>query len=186
LAYRLGAPLFFSTVTRLLVDLNRSRHHRGLFSEFTRPLPAKLRQEILAEHYAPYRAGAEAAVAEIVAAGDRAVHLSAHSFTPVMRGRERRVDVGLLFDPSRPRERAFCEQVRAALVSRRGDLRVRFNQPYRGTADGFTTALRRRFPAKSYLGIEIEVNQRFPLDFPDQWPGVARTVVESVEDALTG
>jgi hypothetical protein len=36
---------------------------------------------------------------------------------------------------------------------------VRRNYPYRGTADGFTTYLRRQFSARKYLGIELEVNQ---------------------------
>ncbi|MEO8932838.1 MAG: N-formylglutamate amidohydrolase, partial [Xanthomarina sp.] len=36
----------------------------------------------------------------------------------------------------------------------------RFNYPYLGKADGFTSYLRKQFP-KNYLGIEIEVNQKF-------------------------
>ena len=39
LAETLGAPFHAQTVTRLLIDANRSLHHRGLFSEFTRTLP---------------------------------------------------------------------------------------------------------------------------------------------------
>jgi hypothetical protein len=38
-------------------------------------------------------------------------------------------------------------------------LRVRRNRPYRGTSDGLTTHLRRRFAAKDYAGIELELNQ---------------------------
>jgi hypothetical protein len=37
---------------------------------------------------------------------------------------------------------------------------VRFNYPYLGKADGFTTFMRKQFP-KNYIGIEIEVNQKF-------------------------
>jgi hypothetical protein len=38
-------------------------------------------------------------------------------------------------------------------------LRVRMNAPYRGTSDGFTTQLRRRYAATRYWAFEIETNQ---------------------------
>jgi hypothetical protein len=59
-------------------------------------------------------------------------------------------------------------------------LRVRRNYPYRGVADGFTTALRRRFPADLYLGIELEVNQRL-LRSPHQEPWLRGVLVESLQ-----
>jgi hypothetical protein len=37
---------------------------------------------------------------------------------------------------------------------------VRRNRPYRGAADGLTTHLRRKLGPR-YLGIELEVSQRF-------------------------
>ena len=37
---------------------------------------------------------------------------------------------------------------------------MRRNAPYRGNADGLTTALRRELPASRYEGIELELNQR--------------------------
>jgi hypothetical protein len=37
---------------------------------------------------------------------------------------------------------------------------VRRNYPYRGNADGLTTALRRVHGADRYVGIEVELNQR--------------------------
>ena len=40
-------------------------------------------------------------------------------------------------------------------------LRVRRNYPYRGAADGLPTWLRRRFPARVYLGVELEANQAY-------------------------
>ena len=39
----------------------------------------------------------------------------------------------------------------------------------RGTADGLTTTLRRRFGAEDYLGVELEVSQRFPRGAPAAW-----------------
>ena len=56
LAREFAAPLVASTVSRLLVDLNRSAAHRSVFSEATRAAPAALRATILERHYRPYRA----------------------------------------------------------------------------------------------------------------------------------
>jgi hypothetical protein len=38
---------------------------------------------------------------------------------------------------------------------------IRFNDPYKGTDDGFTTWLRKKYNDSEYIGIEIEVNQKF-------------------------
>ncbi|HSO07438.1 MAG TPA: N-formylglutamate amidohydrolase, partial [Pelomicrobium sp.] len=55
LSAALDAPLVVSTVSRLLVDLNRSLHHPRLFSAATRDAPADVRAEIVDRHYLPYR-----------------------------------------------------------------------------------------------------------------------------------
>ena len=97
------------------------------------------------------------------------LHLSVHSFTPAIDGRVRNADVGLLYDPARTAERRVCQQLQRALQSAHPELRVRRNYPYRGTADGFTTYLRRLFPDKQYAGIEIEINQRYPFGEQRAW-----------------
>jgi len=158
IARRLRAPLFAAETTRLLVDLNRSADQPEVFSELTRELPEVEREALLARHYFPYRHGVETAVAAAVADGATVVHLSVHTFTPVWEGRVRKVDVGLLFDPARDPEEVFCHCLRTGIEVRRPTLRVRHNEPYLGVADGFTSYLRRRFPAVSYLGVEIEMN----------------------------
>ena len=160
LAKELHAPLFAHTTSRLLVDLNRSEHHRGVFSSITRALPADERERLLREIYRPHRAGVERCIATAIARGERVVHVAAHSFTPVLNGEHRRADVGLLYDPARRPERAFCAAWLAALADALPDLTVRRNSPYRGNTDGLTTALRRRHAARDYVGIEVEVNQR--------------------------
>ena len=92
LADGLGAPLVCSTTTRLLVDLNRSVGHPRLFSEVTRGLPPAERERILEEHYRPYRRQAE----DWVATQRRpVVHVSSHSFTPVLDGEVRNADIFL-------------------------------------------------------------------------------------------
>ena len=159
IAGRLRCPLHAATVTRLLAELNRSES-RAL-GAFVDSLDAAEKERILETYYRPYRRRLEERIERDVRAGRRVLHLSVHSFTPVLRGEVRRADVGLLYDPARVRERELCARWRELLLALRPELRVRRNSPYRGTADGFTTALRRRFPPARYLGIELEVNQRF-------------------------
>jgi len=180
LARACRAPLRAGTTSRLVVDLNRSLHHRGLFSEWTRELGAEERESLLDRYYRPYRSAVQADVAAAIAGGDRALHVSVHSFTPVWHGEERRLDVGLLYDPRRRGERALCARWRQVLAERAPGLVVRRNQPYLGRADGLTTALRRRFGPSRYLGVELELNQRHVSADGRPDPVVARALAESL------
>lgn len=159
LAAALDAPLVASTTTRLLVELNRSPDHPDLFSAVTRPLDGVEKRRILARHYEPYRRDVERRIAAAIARRGRVVHVSVHSFTPVLGGVARNTDFGLLYDPSRARERALCRAWKAALADVAPALRVRRNFPYRGVADGFIPYLRRRHGPRTYVGIEIEMSQ---------------------------
>lgn len=178
------APLFFSTTTRLLVELNRSPRHRALFSEFTAPLDAATKRRLLDEFYQPYRRRVATAIAERIAARSRVVHISVHSFTPELNGIVRTADVGLLYDPRRAAERTLCLAWQKMLSARRPDLRVRRNYPYLGTSDGFTTSLRRHFGADCYAGIELEVNQNWPAGPPAAWSALQTDVIAAFELSL--
>jgi predicted N-formylglutamate amidohydrolase len=160
LARTLDAPLITATTTRLLVDLNRSEDHRDVLSEFTRPLTGDARERLFEAHYRPYRDAVRAAIDTHFGKGARVIHISAHSFTPVMRGVVRDADVGLLFDPRRKREVALCDAMATAVKAEMPALKVRRNYPYRGDSDGLTTTLRGEYHARDYAGIEIELNQR--------------------------
>ena len=102
----------------------------------------------------------EREIEKAMQAGEKVLHLSIHSFTPKLNGIERNADIGLLYDPSKKAEKAFCARMKQELLAEGLELRVRFNYPYLGKADGFTTHLRKVFP-ENYSGIELEVNQKF-------------------------
>ena len=178
LARRFGAPLHAATVSRLVVDTNRSLHHRRLFSELTAGLAEPQRSALLERFYFPYRDAVEAAVAAGVRRGRPVLHVSVHSFAPSLGGVRRACDVGLLYDPRRRAERVFCARWQARLRARAPGLRVRRNHPYRGNADGLTTHLRRRFGAPAYRGIELEVSQAHLA------PGRGRTIGKLLEESL--
>ena len=147
-------------ISRLLVEPNRSLGHPQLFSEFTRELPESEKEELLEEFYLPYRHYIETRISQYIATGGEVLQLSVHSFTPELNGEIRNADIGLLFDPEREEEAEFCNRFQKSLLKQDGELQVKFNYPYLGIADGFTTSLREKFP-KQYMGIELEVNQKF-------------------------
>jgi predicted N-formylglutamate amidohydrolase len=179
LARRFHAPLEYSTTSRLLIDLNRSLHHHHLFSEITYNLPAVERHRIVAHYWRPFRDRVAAHIAAAMENHDVVCHVSIHTFVPVMDGRPRPTDIGLLYDPTRAGECAFAGRWRAALRALRPELTVHRNAPYRGVADGHTTALRRVCPAQRYIGIELEVNQRFAVIAPTKWRAFIQTLATS-------
>jgi predicted N-formylglutamate amidohydrolase len=183
LAGRLDAPLFFATTSRLLADLNRSPGHARLFSEITRPLDTTTQKDILERYHAPHWARVKAAVQEAIASGCWVVHIGCHSFTPVLDGRVRDMDVGLLYDPRREAERNFCDHWKAALTVIDPNLRIRRNAPYKGVSDGLPTHLRTHF-LKNYLGIELELNQRFFIEDRPRWRRLCAAVLESLARTL--
>lgn len=160
LANTLPAPLLYSDTSRLLVDLNRSAHHRKLFSEYTQACNQLEREQILRDYYYPYRQILQQQIKDTIAQGNTVLHLSIHSFTSVMAGQVRNADIGLLYDPTVTREKSFCQTLQTQLQQGSKYI-IRLNYPYRGSADGLTTWLRKQLPAKRYLGIEIEINQKW-------------------------
>jgi len=161
LAEALSLPLVFSTTTRLLIELNRSLENDQLFSEFGITLTRQEKEVLILQYYMPYREALQREIELYHQAGKSCAHFSLHSFTPIWYGRERLVDIGLLFDPERSLENDLCQQLMKRLQRLLPDMRVRFNEPYLGTDDGLTTFLRTRYDDTAYAGIEIEINQKW-------------------------
>jgi predicted N-formylglutamate amidohydrolase len=158
----LRVPVLEGRLTRLLIDLNRSAGHENLLSEWSRRLGADDIEELRAIHAAHWNE----ARARVERAKGQVVHWAIHTFTPVLHGKTRDFDVGLLYDPQRPREVEEASRLRAKLLAR--GIAVRRNAPYRGVADCLPTAFRRMFPAARYAGLELEVNQELLWHEPDK------------------
>jgi predicted N-formylglutamate amidohydrolase len=178
------AELVYSTTSRLLVELNRSPNHKQLFSEATRDLPAAERERVLNRYYRPYREWVQTQIGAAVDSGEKAIHVSSHSFTPQLDGEVRRADVGLLYDPRRAGERDLCLTWQRALRDAQPNLVVRRNYPYRGSDDGLTTYLRRLHPDGRYAGVEIEVNQKHTLGDSGAWRDLRKILVETFRNTL--
>lgn len=169
------------TLSRLVVEMNRSVGNPALFSQFTAHLPDTAKAELIEKHDT-YWAGFSTYIERELAKGNHVVHVGVHSFTPVLDGRERNLDIGLLFDPARANETAFCSAWKSELERLDPALRVAMNEPYRGTDDGLTTALRTRY-TQGYAGIELEVNQRFASG-SGMDPGMVAVVLGSLRAVL--
>ncbi|MCB1175157.1 MAG: N-formylglutamate amidohydrolase [Leptospiraceae bacterium] len=155
-----------ASVSRLLVDLNRSAHHRAVLSSITRSLEAAEKKAILQRYYDSYRDPLADWIQAQISQNSLVIHLAVHSFTPVWLGNQRAVDLGILYDPARPLEKELALAWQRVLHKEIPELRVRRNFPYLGVADGFPTWLRRTRGMR-YVGIELEVNQRFFLYDPE-------------------
>jgi len=178
------APLMVSQITRLLVDLNRSEGHPRLFSELTRTLPESERQQLLYDYYDPYRHQVRRKIQKLIRSEGAVIHLSVHSFTPVLDGKRRTADVGLLYDPARSAEVEFCSRWQDSLQVALPELKIRRNYPYRGISDGLVPRLRQEYPANQYLGIELELNQALPLQGGTAWERVQRELVETLQQLV--
>jgi predicted N-formylglutamate amidohydrolase len=183
LARRTRRPLLAVTWSRLLVEANRAPTNPRIWSRFTQGLPREERERILARWWEPHRRAVEAAVAADVARQRRVVHVAVHSFTPELDGQVRNADIGFLYDSRRKREAELCRRWTAILHRFDPSLRVRYNYPYSGAADGLSTWLRRRHPETRYLGIELEVNQA--LIGRQDWRRFQGHVADSLRELLS-
>lgn len=183
-AGRFGATVHFSAVTRLLVDLNRSPGNPRRFSEISGRLGIQERESVMRDYYFPYRRRVESEVDRFCREGEKVLHLSVHTFTPVLGGKVRNAGIGLLYDPGRSRERLFCSLWKRKLREIAPALKVRLNYPYSGRADGFTGYLRSRYEEELYLGVELEVNQEYAAGRRKKWLDLQNTIVNSLAAAL--
>jgi predicted N-formylglutamate amidohydrolase len=184
LAAAFAAPLVAGTVSRLLVDLNRSPGHPGLHGDAIRGALADVRARIVERYYVPYRTKVERCVHQAVAAGHRVVHISSHSFTPKLDGKVRNADIGLLYDPARHGEVELCQRWQACLATCAPALVIRRNYPYAGKGDGLTNHLRRRYPPGEYVGVELEINQKYAIHSSPHWKALRKAVIASLRLAL--
>jgi predicted N-formylglutamate amidohydrolase len=184
LAGALNAPLVASITSRLVIDLNRSLGNAGAWSDLTRSLPHERRERIVRQALSALSSKVESVVAAARDARCPLIHFSSHSFTPVLDGKRRRADVGLLYDPARPGEASSAPRIKAALRAEAPSLRVRRNYPYAGKSDGLTTWLRTRYAPREYVGVEIELNQAFVAREPREWRWLRDAVVAAIKQAV--
>jgi predicted N-formylglutamate amidohydrolase len=184
LSAKFRASLHYTMISRLLIEANRSENSDELFSEYSKNLTDVQKKDVKNNYYFPYRNKIENLVQSYTSEGESVFHLSVHSFTPVFKGEIRNVDVGLLFDADRSKENEICEEWQRHLKQDQ-TLAIKMNEPYKGTDDGLTTYLRSKFPDPIYAGIEIEVNQKYPLGKNKKtWKQLIQIITDSLKETI--
>lgn len=161
LADSLKLPLYVHMVSRLLVDVNRSKFNPELYSDYSRGLDSVVKKFLIKRYYTAYRQPVYEWIKEHARKTDSVAHFSIHSFTPMLSGEVRTADIGLLYDEKRRQEVDLAQALEAQLKAYLPQMIIKHNYPYKGTADGFTTHLRKEFKGENYMGLEIEVNQKY-------------------------
>ena len=110
LSKELHSPLVLNTLSRLVIEYNRSLHHPQIFSQYSKKIP-DLQKKLLIKDYQEYRDR----LRKRIESEKRVLHLSIHSFTPVFNDEVRSCDIGLLYDPKQTREKNFCRQLKNIL-----------------------------------------------------------------------
>ena len=161
LASHFDARAVLAGVSRLVIDCNRdlSDHDlilaqsHGVRVPGNAAIDAAEREHRVRNFYTPYHDAVDA----VLSAQPTALLLSVHSFTPSLNGRDRRFDIGVLFDMFADE----AESVGEALA--RNALKVRYNEPYSGL-DGLIFSARTHGIRHRVRYIEIEVNNRLLRD----------------------
>jgi predicted N-formylglutamate amidohydrolase len=155
----LKGPLHCGVHSRLLLDLNRSVDSKNLWSYWSKKMPEVLKQKALLEFYVPYREHASRDLALLVNRGPVGI-FAVHSFVPVLNGKTRSTDVGLLFHHASEKERLLAESLRFYLCRELPDWKIHFNLPYRGFTDCFLNDLSQQYQANlDVVGLFLEFNQ---------------------------
>ena len=102
----LSVPLTFSSVSRLVVEPNRSIGHPQLFSEFTRNKSREEKQLLVERYWKPHREAVTDLIAARIQQRHIVIHLSVHTFTQYFGSEVRKTDIGLLYDPQRTSSKA--------------------------------------------------------------------------------
>lgn len=171
-------------ISRLLIDLNRSLDNPAAFSEYVEGIGKEARQSLVENFYLPHRQKVENIIKKSLQEGKPVLHLSVHTFTSRLNGVTRDADVGILYDPDRKSEKSFSHRWKQKLEEHLPGLRYRMNYPYKGTMDGFSTSIRKHLSEQQYLGIELEVNQKFPESKSEQkWVQIQDGIARSLKEA---
>ncbi len=132
LAERLDAPLVRATVSRLIIDCNRPFDAPDLIvseaDSITVPgnrIDEEERAVRIATVHEPFHAAISGLIVDRLAAGRPTALVSVHSFTPILHGRSRPWDVGIIFGS----DRRLADRLIKGLEDD-GSLVVGVNEPY--------------------------------------------------------
>ena len=175
----LNLPLFTFPVSRLFIEGNRYRQS-SLFSSIMTAVDEKEKAAIIKHYWAPHIKAIEKNIQHNITLGKQTIHIGVHSFTPERNGVVRKGDIGILFNPKRPSEQKFARSLQNILHANLPSMIIRRNYPYTGYSEGLAMLLRKKFSDKQYVGIEIEINNKFIQKPSQKGKAIIKILAESL------
>ncbi len=180
----IDAPLVLQRYSRLAYDCNRPPESPEAMPEFSEVtnipgnmnLSASDRLARIQEIYRPFHGAVSAVLDGRAAGGQKSVVVSIHSFTPVYKGKTRKVELGILHD----RDASFSSQ----LVKRFPKVDARLNEPY-GPKDGVLHTLNLHAAPRGLKYAMIEIRNDFISSERGQQEWAQRLSVPLIQAATT-
>ena len=183
LAKNLGVTAVLGQYSRLVVDCNRELMDPGAFLEYgdgilvpgNRHLTRAEKDRRADAVYWPYHHAIDEQIRRLRAAGPRPAFISMHSFTPVLDGIVRDVQIGILWDKDSSLSDIFIEEFRAAGYIT-GD-----NEPYSGRApQDYTVDNHAEAGGLPHVGIEVRQDLIGDLEGIRTVEAVVRRIIETI------
>ncbi len=187
LARRLGVTAVIAQYSRLVVDCNRQLMDPGAFLEYgdgilvpgNRNLPQSEKDRRADAIYWPYHNAIDEQIKRLRNIGPPPAFISIHSFTPVLDGIARAVQMGVLWDKDSSLSDIFIEDFRAAGY-KTGD-----NEPYSGRApQDFTIDHHAEEIGLPHVGIEVRQDLIDDIPGIDQVAPVMHTIIASIPERI--
>jgi len=187
IAKSLGVTAVIAQYSRLVVDCNRQLMDPGAYLEYgdgilvpgNRNLTQKEKDLRADAIYWPYHKAIDEQVARLRAIGPKPAFISIHSFTPVLNGVARHVQMGVLWDTDARLSDIFIEDFRAAGFLT-GD-----NEPYSGRApQDFTIDHHAEEIELPHVGIEVRQDLIDDIAGVDEIAPVMRRIIDSIPERI--
>ncbi len=158
----LNAQLFEASYSRLLIDINRSLQAKKLWSSWSQSLPEEIKRKILKEVYHHFRDQVKTYVSQVLKKEKKIGVIAVHSFTPIWKEKNRRTDLGLLYDPANKGDENWAKSLKPELQKQLPNWKIHLNLPYRGHTDCFLNDLVEEFSNRKNLifSVFLEINQK--------------------------
>ncbi len=187
IAKSLGFTAVIAQYSRLVVDCNRQLMDPGAFLEYgdgilvpgNRNLTQADKDARADAIYWPYHDAIEDQIARLRAVGPAPAFISIHSFTPVLNGVSRDVQMGVLWDQDSRLSDIFIEEFRAAEFLT-GD-----NEPYSGQApQDFTIDHHAEEIGLPHVGIEVRQDLIDDIAGVEEISPVMHRIIESIPERI--
>ena len=186
----LDAPLIMQRYSRLVYDCNRAFEAAdSIVTESDNThipgnagLTAEHRQKRYAEIYRPFEEAIEKLLMKRQATATNAVLVTIHSFTPLYKGRQRHLELGVLHDSDTRLADVLLEQSR-----QQNEYSSARNEPY-APADGVTHTLVRHGVNNGLLNVMFEVRNDLLSNEQSQmlWAQRLYTLLNNSLEAIAG